>query len=127
MACATESPRGVYVIDRDTTPDDLCDINEVGLYRHADGTVGPLFTPDELDRIGSLYDGPPLPIRRRPDYAERLEAWHEWLRRRHPDFYAIPPPAIDVDEWPCGVCGHGHRPSRRCRSNGCECRAEANE
>jgi hypothetical protein len=43
-----------FVIDIDTT-DDFLDYPEL-TYRQPDGTVTPLFTEEELSRIGYLYE-----------------------------------------------------------------------
>jgi hypothetical protein len=33
------------------------------------------------------------------------------------------PCQLDVNDWPCELCRHGHYPGKRCGANGCECRA----
>lgn len=47
---------------------------------------------------------------------------HEWAMDGgdYPDAPCYP---LDVNTWPCDLCGHGHYPGERCGANGCECRA----
>jgi hypothetical protein len=63
MSDGCETTEGCFV-DVDTT-DDFLDYPEL-LYQKPDGTVGPLFTPEELERLGELYDEP-LKIPKSPD------------------------------------------------------------
>ncbi len=58
---------GGYVIDVDTTPDDLGDVDEVGRYRQPDGSTAPVFTPEQLDDLGNLAEKLPGPRIRIPN------------------------------------------------------------
>jgi hypothetical protein len=67
LSAATEKPRCGYVVEIPFTPDDIGSVDDPpALYRKPDGSVGPLFTEDELARLGSLFD-PPLAIPPSPD------------------------------------------------------------